>query len=165
MSRRERVLVALMGGAVAYGMVAYLLPEMSAPARERDPVVAEAEVRAFATTSSERLGAAMSGPQVSFAEACMGQPWTNNPFARLAAEGPVASAGEAGPVKFSGYVTMDGRHFAVLNGRAYGVGDRVGEGAYSVVSIASHQVVLSRENEGDRVVLMLENETKRGGTR
>ncbi len=171
MSRRERVLIALMGGAVTYGMVVYLLPDTSAPAREAAPAVAEEQARAFATMSSERLGAVTCAPRVSFAEACMGRPWTNSPFALLPGEVAVASADAAdaaepaGPVRFSGYVTMDGRRLAVLNGRAYGVGARVADGAYSVVSISENQVVLSREDEGERVVLTLENETKRGGTR
>jgi hypothetical protein len=167
MSRREKVLVTLMGLAVGCGVVGYLLPAACVSARERAPLASRDEAVEFAVASQARLGEVTCGPQMRHAESQLSTTWTNNPFTPLEAELVPASARRSQVGTFSGFVSMEGRHYAVLNGRAYGVGARVGTTGYDVVSITPQQVVLRIDDGSETVTLTLtnENENETGGTR
>ena len=167
MSRREKVLVTLMVLAVGGGVVVYLLPAACISLQERAPLASQAQALEFVMASTARLGEVACGPQLRHVESRLSTAWTNNPFIPVEAELAPTPSGRAQVVTFSGYVSMEGRMYAVLNGRAYGVGDRVGTTGYAVVSIAAQQVVLSRGDGSETVTLTVaeENKNERGGTR
>lgn len=165
MNKRERVIVALMGVTVGYGVLVFLMPSATTSAASSVPELSEANALRFVTEGSAQLDAAACEKEARYIESCLQSTWTNNPFAAHASIASATAAAPMQPVKFSGYVEMDGQHYAVLDGRSYARGDSIGDGAYTVASIDPEQVVLTVGDGEESVVLTIMNQEKKRGAR
>ncbi|MFP4070535.1 MAG: hypothetical protein ACLFTB_00655 [Desulfovibrionales bacterium] len=164
MTKRETFLVILM--VVAVGMGAYTLffdsSEPSGSSKENQSAVQNFEQ----TVSTIRQGLekhdlsrveeyALKRAQAS---------WQRDPFYDRYAGGELETAGGVSETKkiefsYTGYIQMDTRRLAIINGREYQAGERLEAEGYAVQSIHPDRVTLVRtgsQEEGGRLTVPME---------
>lgn len=124
MTTREKILLGLMGLAVAGGAVQFGLSLLS-PVLPSERADALQEARSVANEVTARLQTLplSEGQRYVLAESL--RPATRNPF-QLPERGPAAppsAAAAAGGLVYSGYVQVGKARLAIVGGLEYGVGD------------------------------------------
>jgi len=167
MTRREKTIVVLMAGAVAYGAYEVAFGKHRRPSGGSG--AEDQELKSFVAAIGDSAGAAPLTAAERRAISLVGTPWPASPFVAGRAA-PVQVAGE-GPaprqsaVIYTGFLRVGGERLGILNGREYRVGEKVAGGDYLVKDIRPDSVTLQSPDGGNReVVVRIEVETIKRGT-
>ena len=161
MSRREKIILALMGLAIVYGAYTYLWPSGKETSRS-------------AGQSREALNGYVMGivaalPQMALTEtekyaiASAINRWPEDPFLRITLS-ETASAGRAEDtitaeeldLRYTGYIEMGGSRLAILNGREYAAGEELDLPGYVLQQIDPAKVVIGAKGTNQTVAIPLE---------
>jgi hypothetical protein len=87
-----------------------------------------------------------------------GADWRRNPFEGQRTAPPrqttgTAPASPSSPYVYSGYMEVDKKRLAIINGMQYQVGDRVESGKYVIRSIEPEKVVVEDSGRREQLVL------------
>ncbi len=156
MSQREKIIVGLMLLTVLYGVYALFFEGKGNGGAEQTAVVSSTvqleNLNAFITKVAEASKAGLSKEDeyiISRAETEWKQDplitaeLTDRPQDELNRQKQVIQA--AGPrpnIAYTGFMQMDDKKFAIINGYEYATGDQLQEGGYTVVSITPSKVVI-----------------------
>jgi hypothetical protein len=170
MSRREKIILALMAIAILYGAYSFLGSSAEGPS----PVQETGSLEAL---NAYVLGIAGSMSQLSLSDAekyVMASAvtrWPEDPFLQTRApeEQAAAEIEETIPVEdlnvsYTGYVEMNGRKLAIINGREYAPGEALEISGYVVRSIDPAKVELGKPGSGETVSLLIEEMFTRQGS-
>ena len=162
MSKRERVILILMGLAIIIGGYNFLFTS-SSDNDHAGPEMNVEDLNKFVNDVAESLNKRdLSKADIHIlAQAKAG--WKRDPF--LKSKLPVkfdgsndAAATDVSGIRFSysGYLTMGDRRLAVINGMEYNVGDELNQSEYIVESITPNLVVVGVTGKNDKIVIPLE---------
>ena len=163
MTTREKIILGVAAAALIYGGITVALPKAS-NASHRDATNRQVEAlrRRVEKTQRELQTNALTRAEVRVLENAVSD-WPASPFR----EGPVVAAGaktNALAIVYAGYLNMNGKRLAVVNGAEYRVNDLLKSGDFVVESIEPEKVVLSRLAGGAKLVVPIETqEPKREG--
>ena len=170
MSRREKIILALMALAVLYGGYSFLgtSDEGQAPVQES---------RNLEALNAYVLGIAGSMPQLSLSDkdkyvmASAVARWPDDPFlqtrapeAQAAAEIEETISLEQFDATYTGYVEMNGKRLAIINGREYAPGETLEVSGYVVRRIEPTKVELGKTGSGKTVSIPIEEMFIRQGS-
>ncbi len=163
MTTREKIIVGLAVLAVAYGAVELFLPRVtSAP-----PKLAQTSegLNAFIAKVAEAAKPGIDNTSAAILEKAKAE-WRQNPFLKIQKPPPpsVPTSEKKTPEKnvarlaYSGYLDMNGRRLAIINGLEYEVGDRVEPDGLTIKSILPNKVIMVyTKKEGNPIVLPLQD--------
>jgi len=160
MTRREKTILVLMAGAVAYGAyeVVFGKPRRSGGGSD----AAGQELKSFVAAIGESAAAAPLTAAERRAISLVGTPWPASPFlsARAAPPPRPAAASIPAPVVYTGFLRAGGERLGILNGREYRIGEELVEAGYVVRDIGPESVTLQGlGDDGRQVVVRIEVET------
>lgn len=154
MTKRERILVWGMGGAVAWVAASLGLDSVrdvagSAKARQQ-----QVEIRTFVEGQQAKIPPLKLKPKEKVVLDQAAGAWAETPFIDRAAD---PRSREGGGVRFvyTGFIQAGGQRFAIVNGRECQEGDPVGAGDFRVEAIQPEQVTLISRTGGRRMTLAL----------
>ena len=161
MNTREKVLVGLMATAVLGGAVTMLGRSKPASTVIETPEQAKQRAAASIQASRSRLRMAAPNEAVLTVELQQRAPWQINPFAHGTVDSVQSVHRDS--VSYGGYLVLGGERRAVLNGRAYAVGDVVVAAGVRVVTIRPDEVVVVGVDTGKRETVQLEKPKRERG--
>jgi hypothetical protein len=139
MSKRERIILGVMGAAILVSLAYLLWPAAAPPSPEMTP-----EKLADSKKAGEAQLSALERIQLSAREihAVTGgqQPWPRDPLGPKPPEPEVAV--DRDKFRYSGFVRVGARSLAVINGREYQAGEQLESGGFEVLEITPEAVVL-----------------------
>lgn len=160
MNTREKVLIGLMALAIGYGLFHLLRPDPPRGVEEQTSEHAREEAMQFATESRERLERVALGAAQQHAESRIAMAWSGNPFAERSTAVPLETRATQ-PVKYSGYLNVDAKPFALIDGHAYQPGEFLKDSPYRVSSITAEQVVLDSMDGNKSLTVKIEEDSTR----
>lgn len=151
MSIRERIVIALAFASLLYGAYEFLSTRDST----RDPgrIAGDETLAAFVERISMHGGSGRLAASEREIIRWAGQAWADR-FDLPYLPPPVF---DRMPV-FSGFIQMEGRTLAVVDGREYAAGERLEQGGYVIKEIAPHRIVIGGEDRRDIPIPLLDLE-------
>jgi len=156
MSKREKVILGVMGLAILYGVYAFFLsPSPSkndavktqqVPSSELANKVVE-ELKKDALSQTEIF--ILSKAQTEWPQ----DPFLGKPLSSATAAAPKAAQSPEIKLTYSGYVVAGNKALAIINGMEYQTGDPVESGGYTVISIDPEKVVLQSEGKKEPIIV------------
>jgi hypothetical protein len=171
-SKREKVIVGVMGLFIAYGIILWVSPspeKVGATRAKDDPKTLNQLVIGMAAKVAEGQ---LSDPELyvlSKAE----EDWKGDPFAALPIEekgrrkdmeSPESKEKPAEEVRFvySGYLGMAGKRLAIVNGMEFEAGDLLNWGTHSLEKIEPDRLWVREKETGKTLVIPLQENTLKG---
>jgi hypothetical protein len=161
MSRREKIIVALMFLAIAAGGY-ILLTGRGGTVPGGSPAAAAPDLDRFIAAIQSRIAALDQKSDDLYALAKAGAAWTRDPFLRggVPTDGRIAAGtARAAPppaLHYTGFIEIAGRRLAVINGQEYESGERIAATGHSIREIAPTHVRLDAAAGGGEARLPLE---------
>jgi hypothetical protein len=162
MSTREKIILALMTLAILYGGYTYL-------GSSEEGASTTQPGRDMEALNAYVLGIAGSMPQLSLSEtekyvmASAVARWPEDPFLRAQVPEPQQAVEADEPTRreelkaaYTGYIEMDGRRLAIINGREYAPGEELEVSGYVVRRIDPGKVELAISGTNETVVIPIE---------
>ncbi len=153
MGGREKVLVALMVVALGYGGFELLLSS-SKGGGEETPRAGDPGPRDLVRRVAEDLEQAEPGSQETYLLRLAAAGWQGDPFwvrpEEPPREEPVAEE-DPGPLEYTGYLEVNQRRMAIINGVEYEVGEELEQGGAVLKSITPSEVVLESTGSGRKI--------------
>ncbi len=157
MSKREKIILA--GVVVALLYAGYTL--FSSPSHKTGPVATDAELAGMKTLSAQISDEVNKGSLTETERYVLQRAeaeWPTDPFLgkKLSAVPDRAKTPEEGQLTefiYSGYLEVNQKRLAVINGMEYMVGEQLESGGYLVKSIDPAQVVLKDMSKGGEITL------------
>lgn len=160
MTSREKIIIGLMGAALAWAAWTLLAPSGKTGAKRVALKAAANPLAGFADNTHLALRVAELRPSERAILERSAAAWPASPFAaRVTATRPVADL--TGTIRYSGYLRLGDEVFAILNNREYRVAESVDPGDFVVEAIHPDHVVLTASSGGRRMTVALENPEKR----
>ena len=159
MSKREKIILAVMAAAILYGVFSFTLGKSERGAA--DPQAAMKELNDFVVEVAAELNRKDSKTwDYVLTRAAAG--WRNDPFRMLSQTVQketlevknIPTPGDA-PLAYTGFIIAGDRKLAIINGIEYETGDVIERGGYRVGAINEREVVIER-GVGERLMLMIE---------
>lgn len=151
MSVREKIILALATVSLLYGAYEFFLKppvsEQQAPADQGEPL--PSFINRISAESTEGRLSATEIQTIRQAQ----QPWPDR-FQAPSLPPPVFEQ----PPVYSGFITMGKRKLAIVDGREYGVGERLEDGAYMVKEITPDHIVIGGPGRRDIPIPLFELE-------
>jgi hypothetical protein len=165
MSGREKIIVGAMVVAVIAGGI-HLLGRSNATCVTTVETPEQAKARVEALVVEQRVALADAQPNAAaLAVEEMGRvAWEINPFSRSASE-EAAPVVRRSAVSYTGYLVLGTSERAVLNGRAYSVGDTISRTGMRLVELRPHEVVLEAVDGDERETVKLVKPIRERGLR
>ncbi len=154
MTKRERILVWGMGGAVVWVVVSLGLDSVRDVAGTAQARRQQDEIRAFVEGQRVKILPLKLKAKETFALDQAAGPWSETPFIDRAAD-PQSRDGRGWQFLYTGFIQVGAQRFAIVNGREYQENDPVGSGEFRVESIQPEQVTLISKTGGRRMTLAL----------
>lgn len=162
MSKREKIIVLLMIGAILYGGYEFFWAS-SAGNKVENPAEKEKVLNKFVTDVADKLRKKDISVTDKYVIARAKDEWTQDPFLPTLMKLKPAESKEveeeAAPkpsFKYSGYMEMGKRRLAIINGMEYATGDKLEPGGYRVKSISPAMVELIVTGTDNIVVIPVE---------
>ena len=155
MTKRERVLVWAMGGAVVWVGVSFGLDSIQSTGGAAKARQQEAAIRAFAEAQRAKMvPLRLQAQEKRVLDQAVAE-WAGSPFIdRVTDAQPLA--GRPAPLLYTGFIQLGAHQIAILNGREYQVSDPVGTGDFRVEDIQPDHVVLISGSGGRRMTIALQ---------
>jgi len=138
-SKRERILLGVMGAAILASAVYLLWPSAAPPSPEMTPQKLE-ESRKAAEAQLQALERVKLSNREMHAVTNSQEPWPRDPLAPRPPDPETAV--DKDKFHYTGFVRIGDRKLAVINGREYQVGEQLETGGFEVVEITPSEVVL-----------------------
>lgn len=164
MTRREQIIIGAALAAAVYAALDFLV--LSAPNPARDPALLSRQKNAseFAARAMGKIKRIMVKDQKSnFAQwqSRIESGWQNDPFivnpkpgSMETVSGEIASKPRTAPAfAFSGYMQMEKKSFAVINGTEYTTGETIEPFGFLVTKILPDKVVLKKKSKYHTIYL------------
>jgi len=157
MSKREQIILAAVLVALLYAAYTFY----SGPSSQKTNVAAEKElagVKALSTQLSDELKKDSLTDNERYILERAEAEWSTDPFLeKKLSSAPVSARGAAGAQSndfvYSGYLEVNQRRLAVINGMEYVVGEQLESGGYIVKSIDPEKVILEDIGKGGQITL------------
>jgi hypothetical protein len=157
MSKREKIILAAVLVALLYAAYTFY----SEPSPQKANVAAETElsgVRALATQLSDELKKDSLTDNERYILDRADAEWSTDPFlerklSSASAPGRGAAGAQSNEFVYSGYLEVNQRRLAVVNGMEYVVGEQLESGGYIIKSIDPEKVVLEDLSKGGQITL------------
>lgn len=154
MKKREQILLLLMGLALVYGVYSLVFDGRQPPAQTSGQSNAEQILGNIQASLKEPE----AGPSL-LAALAVDRPWVRDPFEERRRVDQPAGAVQAGPqLAYTGYLDIGALRLAIINGREYGLGERIDGAGLVVRAISPKNVVLRGGGQADLVVPLVENQ-------
>jgi hypothetical protein len=154
--KREKIILGIMTIVILYAAFDYLAPKKASPGL--DTAQKKAELNTFVTDLTAGIGkdtAKTLGPLI-FTRA--EKEWTRDPFldgkafkARAEAKVPVKAAVLKSEFVYTGYLEIDRKRMAIINGEEYGEGEALDVKGFILKTVSPTRVVI--ENRATRKLL------------
>lgn len=161
MSKREKIIVALMAVAVLYGAWEVLRPKSGKPLPAKGQSAVSDE--SFVTQMNATLNQLSASKAYEYVMKQATTPWPADPFgqepfkAEVEAQAtPDAQAPRQIKAAYTGFIKVGEKTMAIINGMEYESGETIDPGGLVVEQIAPHQVVLRPAGQGAKVTIPLE---------
>ena len=154
MTKRERILVWGMGGAIVWVVASLGLDSVRDAAGSAQARRQQDEIRVFVEAQRAKIAPLKLKPLETFALDQASGPWADTPFIDRAAD-PQSRESGGGRFLYTGFIQIGAQRFAIVNGREYQEDDPVGSGDFRVESIQPDQVTLISRTGGRRMTLAL----------
>ena len=139
MSKRERIILGVMGAAILVSLIVLVWPSAAPPSPEMTP-----QKLADSKKAAEAQLAALERIQLTAREihtvTGAQEPWPRDPLGAKPPE-PEAQV-DRDKFRYTGYVRVGERSLAVINGREYQTGEQLESGGFEVGAITPEAVVL-----------------------
>ena len=154
MTKRERILVWAMGGAVAWVAATLGLDSMRGTVGSAKAKQQQDEIRMFADAQRAKIIPLRLKAKEKVALDRASEVWADTPFIDRIAD---PQSRESGGWRFvyTGFIQSGTQRFAIVNGREYQVEDPVGSGDFRLESIEPDHVTLISKTGGRRMTLAL----------
>ena len=157
MSKRETILLGVMGLAVLYGLYAFLLaPSPTTTVKSGQELNGAASNELAGQIVEELKKEALSQTEVFILSQAEAE-WAQDPFlGKPLSIAPEQSKAEQAPdiqLTYSGYVMSGNKALAIINGIEYQAGEELEMGGYTVMSMDPEKVVL--QPRGKRGVIIV----------
>ena len=162
MSKREKIILVLMGLAVLYGAFEYLWPsgESAAPGQNRQSTE---ELNAYVAGIAASLPQMSASKTEKYAIASAAAKWTQDPFlqVRLPEKKDPVETEETIPaeefnLRYTGYIEMGSTRLAIINGKEYTAGEELELSGYVLLDIDASRVRIGRKGSDQTVAIPLE---------
>ena len=154
MTKRERLLVGAMGGAVVWVVASLGLDSIRGTAGTAKAQKQQNEIRTFAEEQRAKIAPLKLKAKEKFALDQAFAAWADTPFIDRIAD-PQSQEGGSWRFLYTGFIQVGEQRFAIVNGRECQVDDPVGSGDFRVESIQPDQVTLISKTGGRRMTLAL----------
>ncbi len=156
MSTREKMTILLAVVVLLFGGLHILLNNRADPTNLTKSAN-QKRIVAFVDQTRNDLAAVSLSETETQALAAAAREWNESPFVER--RPTLGKRDDDAPAfKYTGFLKMGKRQFAIVNGQEYRVGDVVAPGSYKVESIKAANVVLRGRTEGDRIIVPVEEE-------
>jgi hypothetical protein len=161
MTTREKIIVALMVVAVAYGAYALFFEKPPGPQTLQTQTGLDS-LNTFVTKVAETTKSGLSEEDAYIVQQAESQ-WHQDPMATIKSktEAEVKQQEEeaqAPPpgvkIVYSGYLQMGDKSLAIINGMEYETGDELSGGGYVVRNISPSRVVLAKTPDGKQTLVI-----------
>ena len=154
MTKRERILIWGMGGAVVWVVASLGLDSVRDAAGSAQARRQQDEVRSFVEAQQAKILPLKLKPKETFALDQAAGAWADTPFIDRATD-PQSRESVGWRFLYTGFIQVGTQRFAIVNGRECQVDDPVGSGEFRVESIQADQVTLISRTGGRRMTLAL----------
>ena len=157
MGIREKILILLMAGVIGYGVFDFTMTKIRKSSMNNRVSEVRAEVEQLESTTKGQVDAAALAPREVELLGRLLIPWTKDLFVETLyapakvdePEVPTNAAGELvmpePKYRYTGYLNIDGKMIAMINGSDFQVGDLLNDKLYRVETIDAESVALKRE--------------------
>lgn len=158
MSKREKIITAIMIIAILFGLSEFLFR----PHSDMNIMATKArldELKNIITSSAMSLASDKPSDSEAYIIDIAAKEWKNNPFEKISQQ-KVETTAEITPLiadnkdktnipsfTLSGFLSMGEKKVAIINGLEYKTGDELESGGYIVKQIRSSEVILKSKNE------------------
>jgi len=162
MSKREKIILVLMGLAVLYGAFEYLWPsgESAAPGQREQSTE---ELSAYVTGIAASLPQTSASKTEKYAIASAAAKWTQDPFLQVRlpekqeqVETEETLPAEESNLRYTGYIEMGSTKLAIINGKEYTPGEELELSGYVLLDIGASKVRIGRKGSNQTVAIPLE---------
>jgi hypothetical protein len=167
MTRREKIIVAVMALVLIWGLYTLLYP---AKPQDQTGVTRErlSQINKFVAEITKSLGAENTTALDTYVVTRAESDWLRKPFLEAAQTDMVAAptpeekraeqtAQElATALVYSGYLEAGATRLAIINGLEYEIGEKLKQGEWTVKKIFPNRVEVGRPNNPDNIVVPLE---------
>jgi hypothetical protein len=164
MEKRERIIVIVMAVAVAYGGYEYLLAPGGKGRTKKNTVVKATGLTPIVTNVVKQIKALDSSTADAYVIARGNSAWPDSPFLRGKieekkedVEPEVAIDVVQSRFRYSGYIEVGERRFAIINGVEHEPGEALAESGFVVTSISPEEVIVQEPGEESMISLKLED--------
>lgn len=155
MTKREKVLVGAMAGAVVWVGVSVGFDSMRGPLGSANARKQKAEIRVFAEAQQAKMVSLhLQAKEKLVLDQAAGE-WANSPLIDRMADTRTL-AGRAQQFIYTGFIHAGEQQYAIINGREYRVSEPVGTSDFQVESIHPDHVVLISGSGGRRMTIALQ---------
>lgn len=162
MSKREKIILIIMGLAILVGGYIFLFTGSSETGRI-DPEKKLKELNRFVSDVAKSLSRKdLSGKETYVLDRASAK-WAKDPFLEKAGLSPesrkdieIETSAIAKSFSYLGYLEMGNRKLAVINGMEYEIGEELGKAGYVVKGISPTRVVIGPAGENIEIILPLE---------
>lgn len=156
MEKREKILLILVAIA-AVGAGVYLLSHPKAAGKSIQQLVADRNLNATVIAADKEAKKDEFTDLERYKLVMAEKPWTSDPFYdrdkyRKAQDPKAVKLSPAQDLKYTGFVILDAKRFAVINGLEYEVGDELDKKGLFITSITEQNVIIGQRNEQGAVV-------------
>lgn len=163
MSKREKILVGLMLLAVVYGIYAWFLPSSQQAATVNEGN-GQKVLKEFILKVAEKTTTGLSKNQayvLQKAEAL----WERDPLIQIEPKPSEEEEDSQQPVLsskmiYTGFLQMDDKRLAIINGMEYEAGDRLEPGGFIIQSISPSRVVIAPPGRKKKTMILPMEETE-----
>lgn len=162
MSKREKIILVLMGIAVLYGAFEYLWPSGQNAGPEQSRKSTE-ELNTYVAGIAASLPQASASKTDKYAIASAAAQWTQDPFlqVRVPEKQDTMQSEETIPageinLRYTGYIEMGSTRLAIINDREYSPGEELELSGYVLLDVDASSVRIGRKGSNQTVVIPLE---------
>lgn len=155
---REKIILIIVALVAAGGLLSIATDIRKSKERDEDPVSAAGKLGSFIQSTQASLMAAPLTDEHKYVLTRANAEWPGSPFieerAMLKAAREVARQ-----FSYSGFLAIEEKEFAIINGLEYQEGDAVEPGGYIVHRIAADAVILRGKQDGVEVKVTVDEQT------
>ncbi|WP_462325720.1 hypothetical protein [Desulfoplanes sp.] len=156
MTRREQIILALMGVSILIGGYMYFSDPGTSP--RTTATMSMADVEALTKDVTAVLGKKGLSGNEEYLVGAIGRQWTSDPFVELGAEETTQVVREevrpeTVQFDYTAYVLVGDRFVGVINGREYQAGDTLAQDGYSLLRLDTRSALIKGPGEKNMIVV------------